>query len=164
MKVLILDNDRSMRELVALALRMQELDCVAAGTVEEAELALPESAAVLMDFHLGGGHSGAAVARRWAAEGRLPPFWLVTGTPEDEEVRALAELPQLRAVVGKPFSLLAFAREVKMSLTAPAAEPPPAELAAEPPPLALPAEPPPAEPPPIDPPSADLTPPPSSLE
>lgn len=150
MKVLILDNDRSMRELVALALRMQELDCVAAGTVEEAELALPESGAVLMDFHLGGGHTGAAVARRWAAEGRLPPFWLVTGTPEDEEVRALAELPQLRAVVGKPFSLLAFAREVKMSLTAPAAEPP--------------AEPPPVDAPPIGPPSADPTPPPAPLE
>lgn len=142
MRVLILDNDRGMRELVALALRMQELDCVAAGTVEEAELALPESGAVLMDFHLGGGHSGAAVARRWAAEGRLPPFWLVTGTPEDEEVRALADLPQLRAVVGKPFSLLAFAREVKISLTAPPADPAPAESSPE-----LPAEPMPPQPP-----------------
>jgi len=141
-RVLILDNDRGMRELVALALRMQELDCVAAGTVEEAELALPESGAVLMDFHLGGGHSGAAVARRWAAEGRLPPFWLVTGTPEDEEVRALADLPQLRAVVGKPFSLLAFAREVKISLTAPPADPAPAESSPE-----LPAEPMPPQPP-----------------
>jgi hypothetical protein len=113
-RVLILDNDRGMREL---------------------------SGAVLMDFHLGGGHSGAAVARRWAAEGRLPPFWLVTGTPEDEEVRALADLPQLRAVVGKPFSLLAFAREVKISLTAPPADPAPAEPSPALPAEALPAEP-----------------------
>lgn len=135
MKVLILDNDRSMRELVALALRMQEIECVMVGTVEEAESALAESGAVLMDFHLGGGHSGAAVARRWATEGRLPPFWLVTGTPEDEEVRALTDLPQLRAVVGKPFSLLAFAREVKISLSAPPAPPPD-----EPPPPVTPLE------------------------
>jgi DNA-binding response OmpR family regulator len=125
MKVLVLDNDRSMRELVAHALRLQEVECVAVGTVEEAEAVLAGATAVLMDFHLGGGHSGAAVVRRWAAEGRMPPFWLVTGTPEDEEVRSLVDLPQLRAVVGKPFSLLSFAREVKISLSAPLPEPPP---------------------------------------
>lgn len=143
MKILILDNDRSMRELVALALRLQEVESLAVGTVEEAESALGEVTALLMDFHLGGGHSGAAVARRWAAEGRLPTFWLVTGTPEDEEVLGLADLPQLRGVVGKPFSLLAFAKEVKLSLAppaavAPVAEPPPLpslEAAAEPQPL-----------------------------
>ncbi len=124
MKVLVLDNDRSMRELVALALRLQGLDPVAAGTVEEAEAALGEVSAVLMDFHLGGGHNGAEVARRWAQESRLPPFWLVTGTPEDEAVRGLADLPQLRAVIGKPFSLLTFAGEVKRSLEPPVEAPP----------------------------------------
>lgn len=131
MKILVLDNDRSMRELFALALRMQGLESVTVGTVEEAEAALPDVAALLLDFHLGGGHSGAVVARRWAAEGRLPPFWLVTGTPEDPEVRGLSDLPPLRAVIGKPFSLLAFAREVKRSL-----EPPPAPEAPAPSPAA----------------------------
>ena len=67
MKILVLDNDRSMRELFALALRMQGLESVTVGTVEEAEAALPDVAALLLDFHLGGGHSGAVVARRWAA-------------------------------------------------------------------------------------------------
>ncbi len=133
MKVLVLDNDAGMRELLVLALGMQQLQALPAGTVEEAEAFLPEAEALLMDFHLGGGHSGAELARRWAEEGRLPRFWMVTGTPEDPEVHALSALPQFQAVVGKPFRLLGLAQSVAEALALPSPEssepaaPPPAE-------------------------------------
>jgi DNA-binding NtrC family response regulator len=122
-KVVVLDNDRMMRDLLAMALQMRQLEALPAGTVEEAEAVLPEAQALLMDFHLGGGQDGAALARRWASEGRLPPFWLVTGTPDDPAVQALRELGQLREVVGKPFSLLLLAEAVQRSLAPFAVEP-----------------------------------------
>ncbi len=132
MKVVVLDNDRMMRDLLAMALQMQQLEVLPAGTVEEAEAALPEAQALLMDFHLGGGQDGAAVARRWASEGRLPPFWLVTGTPDDPAVQGLRELRQLQEVVGKPFSLLRLAGDVHRSLAPFAVERLPEPLAPEP--------------------------------
>ena len=105
-----------MRELIAFALRVRGLETLAVGTLEEAEAAFREVDGLLLDFHLGGGHVGSEVARRWAAEGRLPPFWVVTGMPEDPEVLALKELRELVAVVGKPFSLLELAEGVEVTL------------------------------------------------
>lgn len=116
MRVLVLDNDRTMRELIAFALRVRGLETLAVGTLEEAEAVFREVDGLLLDFHLGGGHVGSQVARRWAAEGRLPPFWVVTGMPEDPEVQALKELKELVAVVGKPFSLLELAEGVEATL------------------------------------------------
>lgn len=116
LRVLVLDNDRTMRDLLAFALRSRGLEAVAVGEVDEAEAALEESDGLLLDFQLGGGHTGAEVARRWAVEQRLPPFWLVTGMPEDPEVQSLKELRQLIGVVGKPFSLLDLAEGVDNTL------------------------------------------------
>lgn len=116
MRVLVLDNDRTMRELISFALRVRGLETLAVGTKEEAEAAFRDVDGLLLDFHLGGGHVGSEVARMWAAEGRLPPFWVVTGMPEDPEVQALKELKELVAVVGKPFSLLDLAEGVEATL------------------------------------------------
>ena len=116
MKVLVLDNDRTMRDLLAYALRGRGLSPVVAEGLEEAERALADVDGLLLDFQLGEGQTGAAVARRWAEEERLPPFWLVTGMPEDPEVQGLRELGELQKVVGKPFSLLELVEGVEDTL------------------------------------------------
>lgn len=115
-RVLVLDNDRQMRELLGFALRRRGLEVLACAGVEEAEAALAEADALLLDFHLGEGHSGAELARRWSSESRLPSLWLVTGMPEDPEVRALEQLPELVEVVGKPFSVIGLAEGVEDTL------------------------------------------------
>ena len=56
-----------MRGLLALVLERGGHDVVQAGTVEEADAALadsPEVDGMLLDLHLGGGHSGVSVAHR----------------------------------------------------------------------------------------------------
>lgn len=124
MKVVVLDNDAGMRELMVLALGRRGIQAAPASTVEEAEAGLSGADGLLMDFHLGGGNSGADVVRRWSGEGRLPRFWLVTGTPEEPEAQALGELRELVRVVGKPFRLLPFAEEVEQILAQTAADGP----------------------------------------
>lgn len=116
LKVLVLDNDRTMRELLAMALQRMGVEGIPAASLAEAEAVLGEVDGLLLDFHLGAGYSGAEVARRWAEEGRLPPFWLVTGVPEEVEVKGLSGLRELMGVVGKPFSLLELAGEVESTL------------------------------------------------
>lgn len=116
MRVMVLDNDRSMRELMAYALRMHGLEPIAVDGLGAAEEALAACDALMLDYQLGEGLTGAVLARRWREEGRLPPFWLVTGLPEDPEVRALASWPECREVVGKPFSVLRLAEGVRDTL------------------------------------------------
>lgn len=112
----MLDNDFRMRDLLAFALRGRGLEVVLTDRLESAEAELGSCDGLLLDFHLGEGRSGAELARKWAGEGRLPPFWLVTGDPEQADVQGLRELEQLRGVVGKPFSVVELAEGVEGTL------------------------------------------------
>ena len=66
-----------------------------------------------MDYHLGAGESGAAVLAKWSAEGPMPPFWLVTGTPDEADVTKLQALPAFQGTIAKPFSILDLVSAVK---------------------------------------------------
>lgn len=116
MRVLVLDNDRSMREMLGRALSMMDLEPVAAESVAAAEAAIDGCDALLLDYQLSEGATGALLARRWRVEGRLPPFWLVTGMPEDPEVQELGRMEECREVVGKPFLVLGLAGAVRDTL------------------------------------------------
>jgi DNA-binding response OmpR family regulator len=107
-RFLVLDNDRSMRGLLALALERGGHEVVQAGTVDEADAALAEGAPVdgmLLDLHLGGGHSGVSVVERWSGSQQLAPFLVVTGTPEDASLASLDCEEHFRGVLGKPFMI-----------------------------------------------------------
>jgi DNA-binding response OmpR family regulator len=104
----VLDNDRSMRGLLALALERGGHEVVQAGTVDEADVALAEGVAVdgmLLDLHLGGGHSGVSVVERWSESKQLAPFLVVTGTPEDASLANLDREELFQGVLGKPFMI-----------------------------------------------------------
>ena len=113
-KVLVFDNDASLRDLIELAISPTGADVVVAATAEEAEVHLVsgEVACLLLDLHLGGGRTGADCARDWAERGLLPAFWIVTGTPEDPMALGLDSLPGFQRIIGKPFDVLAMATEV----------------------------------------------------
>lgn len=119
LRVLVVDNDRTMRELVAYAFQMRKMEAWAVGDFEEADARVDEADGLLLDYHLGAGFSGASVARHWAEQGRLPPFWLVTGMPEEAEVQALSELVQFQGVVGKPFSVMGLVETVAERIKGP---------------------------------------------
>jgi DNA-binding response OmpR family regulator len=107
-RFLVLDNDRSMRGLLALALERGGHEVVQAGTVDEADVALAEGVAVdgmLLDLHLGGGHSGVSVVERWSESKQLAPFLVVTGTPEDASLANLDREELFQGVLGKPFMI-----------------------------------------------------------
>lgn len=89
---------------------------VAVGTVSEAEAALAEHGEVegmLLDLHLGGGHSGVSVVADWARSGQLAPFLVVTGTPEHPSLAELEGQPLFRGVLAKPFPLDELQRRVQ---------------------------------------------------
>ncbi len=112
-RVLVLDNDRTLRTLMTHALSRVGLEAVPAATAEEGEAALDGVAAVLMDFHLGAGRDGAEVLLAWASRpGGLPPCWVVTGMPDHPGLEALEGFAPLQRVVGKPFSVIELAEEV----------------------------------------------------
>lgn len=108
MKILVVDNDAGMRNLLAMAFRQEGIETFLTETVEEATAFLKagECAALLMDFHLGAGASGAQVLANWSTELSMPPYWLVTGTPEDADVTPLQAFPAFQGVIAKPFSVL----------------------------------------------------------
>lgn len=107
-KILVVDNDAGMRNLLAMAFRQQDIETFLTDDVAEAEafLELGRCAAILMDFHLGAGASGARVLAEWEQTRSLPPFWLVTGTPEEADASGLLELSSYQGTIGKPFSIL----------------------------------------------------------
>lgn len=107
-KILVVDNDAGMRNLLAMAFRQHGLETFLTDSIQEAEAFLAEGScgAILMDYHLGAGASGAQVLSRWQAAGDLPPFWLVTGTPEEAEKDGVQEIPGFKGTVAKPFSIL----------------------------------------------------------
>lgn len=139
MKILVVDNDPGMRNLLAMAFRHEGLETHLTDDVEEAEgfLRSGSCAALLMDFHLGAGASGAQLLAVWGKEAEMPPFWLVTGTPEEADIAPLQAMQAFQGVIAKPFSILdlvaavreqAFASE-EATAAAPAADAPAAEAA-----------------------------------
>lgn len=97
-----------MRGLLALVLERGGHDVVQAGTVEEADAALadsPEVDGMLLDLHLGGGHSGVSVVERWSESKQLAPFLVVTGTPEDASLAKLDGEEFFQGVLAKPFMI-----------------------------------------------------------
>lgn len=107
-KILIVDNDPGMCNLMAMAFRHQEVETMTTDTVSEASsfLRSGDCVGLLMDYHLGAGESGAAVLAKWSEEGPMPPFWLVTGTPDEADVTQLEALPAFQGTIAKPFSIL----------------------------------------------------------
>ncbi len=103
-----------MRNLLAMAFRQQGQETVLAASVEEAQgfVQSGDCAALLMDYHLGAGADGSRVVEDWSRQGPLPPFWLVTGTPEQVPVPTLEALSGFQGVVGKPFSILDLVQKV----------------------------------------------------
>jgi len=104
---LVLDNDRAMRELIGLVLKRAGFMALPAASLEDAEdwLASAQVDAMLLDLHLGGGHSGVSVVHRWRAKSFLAPFLVVTGTPDDPSLAELEGEPLCGGVVAKPFSI-----------------------------------------------------------
>ncbi|MGB0954012.1 MAG: response regulator [Planctomycetota bacterium] len=130
MKILVVDNDPGMRNLLAMAFRQEGIETHLTESVEEAETFLRsgECGAVLMDFHLGAGASGAQFLAGWSQEITLPPFWLVTGTPEEADVAPLQSVETFQGVISKPFSILDLVTAVRTTAFPVAAtEPPPLE-------------------------------------
>lgn len=118
-RFLVLDNDRAMRGLLTLAVEREGHEVLQAGTVEEAEAALEMAGSVdgmLLDLHLGGGHSGVSVVARWREVDRLAPFFVVTGTPEDESLAQLDGEPRFHGVLAKPFLIDELQRRVDQLL------------------------------------------------
>ncbi|RMH03576.1 MAG: response regulator [Planctomycetota bacterium] len=114
-RVLVLDNDSSLAELLELALGRGGCEARVHRRAETAEAELRREGAdfLVLDLNLGGGHSGERLARRWAEEGILPPFLLLTGTPEDPRLAGLVDLPGFHGVQAKPFSILALVETIR---------------------------------------------------
>ena len=114
MKVLIIDNDPSMCQLLTMAFNHADVQALATGSlVKMAQLLKDESVgALLMDYHLGGGQSGTEVLKRIINDGTSLPFWLVTGTPDEPGVAEASTLKGFQAVIAKPFSIKDLVSEV----------------------------------------------------
>ena len=115
-RFLVLDNDRSMRGLLALAVERGGHEVLQAGSVDEAEAAMQAAEPVdgmLLDLHLGGGHSGVSVVARWRESGCLAPFVVVTGTPDDVSLAQLDGEPRFHGVLAKPFAIDELLRRVE---------------------------------------------------
>ncbi len=114
-RVLVLDNDASLGELLALALERGGVEPRVVSRATEAEEVLQDGAVdfLVLDLNLGGGDSGERLALRWHEAGLLVPFLMLTGTPLDERLSLLEGLPGFRGVLAKPFSVLELARHVR---------------------------------------------------
>lgn len=120
-RILVLDNDRAMRGLLAIAVERGGHEVLQAGTVDEAESALRAAGpadGMLLDLHLGGGHSGVSVVERWRESEWLAPFLVVTGTPEDHSLSRLDGEPRFHGVLAKPFLIEELLQRVEALLEA----------------------------------------------
>lgn len=133
MKILVVDNDAGMRNLLAMAFRQEGIETFLTESVQEATdfLESGDCAALLMDYHLGAGASGATVLADWSAKQTMPPFWLVTGTPEEADVTPLHAIDSFQGVIAKPFSILDLVSAVRTQAFAPAPEEPALEADGE---------------------------------
>ena len=114
-KIMIVDNDPGMCNLMAMAFRHQDIETFTTDSVSEASSFLQsgECAGLLMDYHLGAGESGASVLTKWSEGGPMPPFWLVTGTPDEADVSPLAAVPSFQGTIAKPFAIMDLVNAVK---------------------------------------------------
>ncbi len=120
-RVLVLDNDSALGELLALAFQRGGLEPEVCRSSAEAEQALRGARAdfLVLDLNLGGGDSGEQLAHRWSLEGLLPPFLMLTGTPLDPRLEQVRGLAQFRGVIAKPFSLLELAERIRAEAARP---------------------------------------------
>ena len=97
MRILIVDDERSLLMTLAANLELEGFDVAEAATVHDADASVRDQRpdVVLLDVHLGGVASHDLLARL-RAEGL--PVALVTGSVDVEEYRTSAD-----AVVAKPF-------------------------------------------------------------
>ena len=120
--VLIVDDERGMREVLSEALRFCSNRVIIAATMQEAERALQsldvaEITLVITDVNLTPGqhaHEGYALYQRWSARYPSLRFILISGDPTNQE------LPAIRSgavrFLAKPFELEALfeiVREVR---------------------------------------------------
>jgi len=117
--VLVVDNDPALCRLLEIAFTRVGLTVCATGDAAEAEAVLdgPGAQAVLMDLNLGAGQSGPELLLGWAERRSLPPCWMVTGTPDDPRLEALAGLEVFQRVIAKPFSVLELAEEIASAVS-----------------------------------------------
>ena len=113
-KILIIDNDPGMCQLMTMAFEYAKFEVVATGSLPEvSKLVLDDSFdALLMDFHLGAGESGLSMLTRLSASGMQIPFWLVTGTPHDPDALKVLELDGCQGIIAKPFVILELITQV----------------------------------------------------
>jgi len=106
-RILIFDNDRAMRDLLAMAVGQAGFHAVPVGEVAEAEsqLSAERVDAMLLDLHLGGGHSGVSLVAQWRQRGWNQPFLIITGTPEHPSLQELEGLEGFHGVLPKPFPI-----------------------------------------------------------
>ena len=96
-RVLVVDDDESLRLLARVNLELVGFTVSEAGTIAEAEAALEERPdAVLLDVHLGNDESTALLEQIHEAGIRVA---IVTGSVDVSEFRSLAD-----AVLTKPYS------------------------------------------------------------
>ena len=114
MKVLIVDNDPSMCQLLTMAFSHADIEALAIGSLASLDHLLKNEdvGALLMDYHLGGGQSGAEVLKELVDNGSNLPFWLVTGTPDELGVIEASSLKGFQGIVAKPFSIKDLVAEV----------------------------------------------------
>jgi len=131
-KIYVVDNDLAMCELMTMAFRQSGHEIVACGSPKIVREALENAkcAAILMDYHLGMGESGAGYIRAWSSQFGLPPTWIVTGTPEAEDLRDVGALPGFVAVIPKPFAILDLVAAVIGAVLAAGESTPPMEMEA----------------------------------
>ncbi|MCH2112592.1 MAG: hypothetical protein MK213_07015 [Planctomycetes bacterium] len=113
--VLILDNDQALRQLLELAMRQGGIQPITCALASEAEPLLQNGSIqfMLLDLNLAAGESGEVLAQSWHAAGCLPPFFMVTGTPDDPRLNCLEAFPEFRGVIAKPFSILELVEQVR---------------------------------------------------
>jgi DNA-binding response OmpR family regulator len=107
-RILVFDNDRAMRELLSMAIGQAGFTAVPVGEVADAEYQLAECGvdALLLDLHLGGGHSGVSLVTQWRERGWTHPFLIITGTPEHPSLSQLDGLVGFHGVLPKPFPIV----------------------------------------------------------
>ncbi len=103
--ILLVDDDRAIREVLAEALRRQGHQVVEAEDAQEALVKLDRARFDLLVTDLGmPGIPGTALARRAKATGKVPAVALITGWGVDGDDRTLKEVG-VDLVLNKPFDL-----------------------------------------------------------
>ena len=116
MSILVVDDERAMRDMIADVLKASGYEVVAASSAEKAISIVLDGGIdmITLDYSMPG-MSGAEFQKMLSQElgavgqtsgvvqKRLPPILLVTGVPGDEEVMRAAMGEGVVGVLGKPF-------------------------------------------------------------